>query len=272
MSHRASTWAVDVVEDSDLTVSARYVLLLLADAHNGHNGDCFPSLNYLMRKTGLSESAVKVAIRQLEAVDLLDRKILPHNDGRRTKGVQYNLHMERVRVRTPSGGQPDEGSADEPAGVRGQPPSKENRKENRKDNPSSLRSEGAGDQNLTGNNVVSIETARAKPERKTRLTEEFDLTPQRLAYAVEHGLSEEEAHHEFEKFQHHFIGSGTVKNDWHRTLLKWFLTASERGTRQAAYGSGGQAPATVFRATQRVIARFQALRGDDGGHEVDLPF
>lgn len=62
MSVRVMTW---VWEHSRSRLSARLVLLAIADHANGDGIDAFPSQVQLMRKTGLSERAVQKAIGEL---------------------------------------------------------------------------------------------------------------------------------------------------------------------------------------------------------------
>ena len=101
MSLRAFSWAMEVTCP---TPTAKLVLLALADAHNGHSGDCYPSLARIIKTTGLSESGVKGAIRALEADGLLSRTVETDHTGR-TKGVRYDLKCDegRGRQETPRG-------------------------------------------------------------------------------------------------------------------------------------------------------------------------
>jgi hypothetical protein len=89
MSLRAISWAMEVACPSP---AAKLVLLVLCDAHNGHTGDCYPSLGRIVASTGLSEAGVKKSIRAMEAVGMLQR-IPEHDHSGRTKGVRYVLDI-----------------------------------------------------------------------------------------------------------------------------------------------------------------------------------
>ena len=87
MSNRATLWAWEV---SDLSPTQKLVLVKLADNAND-DGYCWPSLPYLERHTGLSNSAVRTAIRSLEERGLLAR--VAQADERGTRPNHYQLHV-----------------------------------------------------------------------------------------------------------------------------------------------------------------------------------
>jgi hypothetical protein len=89
MSLRAISWAMEVACPSP---AAKLVLLVLCDAHNGHTGDCYPSLNRIIASTGLSEAGVKKSIRAMEAIGMLKREVELDGSGR-TRGVRYILDI-----------------------------------------------------------------------------------------------------------------------------------------------------------------------------------
>jgi DNA-binding MarR family transcriptional regulator len=260
MSIQAVAWAL-----KQRTGSPTLKVTLLAVANYAdEEGKCWPSQERLALDTDLSERSVRDALKRLQEMGYLSREARRINGNQReTDIIRLNSHRKILPVETPP-----ENDDTATGKLRQKPPEAPAGKplvEPSKNHHSSLRSEPAREQNLTSGNVVRL-------KQKTRLTEAFVLTDQRLAKGLEKGLSEEETCHEFGKFQDHFIGNGVAWVDWDRCWSKWLSTALERGTRQAAYGSGRQAPATFFHATKRAIARVQAARGDDGGYEVDLPF
>lgn len=261
MSIQAVAWALKQRLGSP---TLKVVLIAVAN-YADEDGVCWPSQERLAQDTDLTERSVRDVLKKLEAMGFIQRTPRHVNGNQReTDIIRLVSHRKNFPVAPPpenddtATGSSRHSPPERPSGKPSIEPSKNH-------HPSSLRSEGGARESSEPSNVVPL-------RRKTRLTEEFTLTSERLAYAVAHGLSEEEAHHEFEKFQHHFIGSGTTKIDWHRTLLKWFLTAAEQRARKVASGRGGPSPATVFHATQRYIAHVQNIRGRDCGDEVDLPF
>ncbi|OYW74618.1 MAG: hypothetical protein B7Z26_11350, partial [Asticcacaulis sp. 32-58-5] len=69
MSNKAMAWAVDC----KVKGSHKLVLMLLAEAHNGHTGACFPSQEWITEKSGLGASTVSNCLQDLETWGLLSR-------------------------------------------------------------------------------------------------------------------------------------------------------------------------------------------------------
>jgi hypothetical protein len=72
------------VWQTDLPPTERLVLLALADCAN-HEGECWPSIATLVRKTGASERTVQRALRVIEDRKMMQRVVKPG------KGVRYFL-------------------------------------------------------------------------------------------------------------------------------------------------------------------------------------
>jgi hypothetical protein len=105
MSIAALAWAFKV---QDISSPAKFVLIALADAHNGHTGDCFPRAKRLMSTTLLGESTIRKAMKELESAGLLSREIIVDEDGR-TKGVRYTLGCDDVGATSEPPGAPTGG-------------------------------------------------------------------------------------------------------------------------------------------------------------------
>lgn len=71
MSTQATKWAFDVLGSSTLGPTERGVLLFLSYKHNHKTGDCFPSMETIGIKAGVSERRARTAIRNLEAAGLI---------------------------------------------------------------------------------------------------------------------------------------------------------------------------------------------------------
>lgn len=89
MSNKAMTWAVE----ARVKGSHKLVLMLLAEAHNGHTGACFPSQEWIEEKSGLADSTVAACIKELEDWGLLTRhtKALGRGKGSRR---DFELHLQ----------------------------------------------------------------------------------------------------------------------------------------------------------------------------------
>lgn len=68
MSFEALKWSLNV---DGLSSRQRLVLIFLADFANDKKGYAWPSIGTLARRTGLSQSTVKRAIRDLEDAELV---------------------------------------------------------------------------------------------------------------------------------------------------------------------------------------------------------
>lgn len=262
MSFQAQNWAVRIKTGSHVL---KAILLQIAN-YADEKGECYPSQGRLAADLEMGERTVRDALQKLEDKGIITRTRRNGDDGYRTSDLIRLNHTYRQEPPVGPKGQAAR-DAGKPTGgsrhsYRQEPPGNHQRTTS---TLSSLRSERGAP---SDSNVVAL-------KRKTRLTEAFQLTPAHLAYAAEHGLSEKDTRHEFEKFQNHFLGSGAVKLDWHRTLLKWLCTAGEQHARQAAHGGGRQAAGSRFAATQRFIDLVQDQRRVRGGREDDeapLPF
>ena len=87
MSNKAMNWATEC----GVKRAHKLIIMLLADAHNGHSGECFPSQATLMEKSGYGESTVQSCLKDLEEWGLITRetKRLGRGKGSRTN---YVLH------------------------------------------------------------------------------------------------------------------------------------------------------------------------------------
>lgn len=234
---------------SGLSPTSKFVLIVLADAHNGHSGECFPSIARIAETTGFSESTVKYAVRDLEAKGLVERQTQFDPNGR-TRGVNYILSLpeERGQEQTPRGHlTAGEGSSDD--GGRGQlaPP--------HKDEP----------ENRTGK--------RTGGARATRLPADWQAPPEFIDFAISEGLTDVEARAIVEpKFRDHWLGARDgLKRDWFATWRNWVRTDAPRIIRARSASPGGYGPQGGGRlaAYQRAAARFSP-QDDVPGERTDI--
>lgn len=232
MSHAATHWAM---QTDAPTPAAKLVLLILADAHNGHTGECFPSLARIIKATGYSESSVKYAVRDLEQAGLLSRASMTDESGR-TKGVKYTLNItqERGQNVTP-GGQETTGEGSECDPPRGQnvTPHIDNREKE-----------------------PGKEPGRA---RATRLPPEWSAPAEFIEFAKTEGLTRDEARGVERVFRDHWISARDgAKRDWFATWRNWIRRDATRviRARSSAPDRNGQADRSLVGAYQRAAARF----------------
>jgi hypothetical protein len=89
LSIAAIDWAFKA---QNISSPAKFVLIALADAHNGHTGDCFPRIKRVMRMTMLGERTIHRATAELVEAGLLRKELITDEDGR-TKGMRYHLAL-----------------------------------------------------------------------------------------------------------------------------------------------------------------------------------
>ena len=83
MSHEATNWASKV---RGISPMQKLVLMLMADCHNGHTRECFPSIDTLAEDSCAGRRTVIRAIQALEAAGLIS---IRKQEG---KSNRYDLH------------------------------------------------------------------------------------------------------------------------------------------------------------------------------------
>ena len=72
----------------------------------------------------------------------------------------------------------------------------------------------------------------AKPSnRATKLATDWQPTPELKRYAIDQGLTPEQAKAETEKFRLHWLGNEKPMKNWGMTYKKWMITAGQQATR-----------------------------------------
>lgn len=112
MSNKAMSWAIEC----KVKGSHKLVLMLLADAHNGHTGECFPHQERVADASGLGLSTVQACIKDLEDWGLIERKTVRLGRGRGSR-TNYVLNLEKIDpqildVLNPGNRPPDSGKLD----------------------------------------------------------------------------------------------------------------------------------------------------------------
>lgn len=89
MSHEATNWASKV---RGISPMQKLVLMLMADCHNGHTRECFPSIDTLAKDSCAGRMTVIRAIQGLEAAGLIS---IRKQDG---KANRYDLHTSTTVI------------------------------------------------------------------------------------------------------------------------------------------------------------------------------
>lgn len=110
---------------------------------------------------------------------------------------------------------------------------------------------------------------RKPDKRRSRIPEDLTPSPANLEAARKRGLSDMEAHDEFERFKNHHLAKGSVMADWNRAWITW-LDSPYRRPRQP--GRGDLVDAKLQRARERDAQRAasQGRTGGDGGERMAL--
>ena len=93
MTFHVLEWAFSMTRGRKLRPATMLVLLALAHCHNSETGRCDPSNAHLRAKTGLSERAIRDALRELEQERLIatTHRTLRTGRGRRNLRSRYNF-------------------------------------------------------------------------------------------------------------------------------------------------------------------------------------
>ena len=110
MSYEALGWAAKVLEQyppnhEQMTTNVRFVLLILANRAD-EDGYLYPSVRWIMKRTALSESAVRKATRTIQSLGLLQKKESRRDDGGQGSN-EYYLAMSQYVLRLDPPGIPE---------------------------------------------------------------------------------------------------------------------------------------------------------------------
>jgi hypothetical protein len=90
LSVEALKWAF---EQEDVPPGPRFVLVALANRANEEGGDCYPSVKWIQRKTGFSDSTIRGHLDDLEGqYRKLSKKERRREDGGKSSN-EYQLHL-----------------------------------------------------------------------------------------------------------------------------------------------------------------------------------
>lgn len=236
-----------VWEHSRSKLSARLVLLAIADHANGDGLDAYPSTTQLMRKTGLSERGVQKAIAELVELG----ELLVTTGGGRGKTNRYRVLMvERIAEDVnPADDAPfaEENPAQEtpysenPA--QETPYSAPETPHNATENPAKFAPGTKREPRATVKHSPSGSAART---RGTRIPADFSITAEMRAWAIGEAAKATQQppspdtfpdwlDRHTERFRDHWVGvSGqrAVKVDWPATWRNWIRTEIDKVAQQ----------------------------------------
>ena len=109
MSIEAIRWAMKV---RGITPQEKCVLLILADAHNGKTGKCFPSQDHIAEVAGCTEKMIRKHLSVIEQKGFIARTVTSYGKGRVTF---YELNLETTEPEDRPNGTP---VPDPPSGTR----------------------------------------------------------------------------------------------------------------------------------------------------------
>ena len=95
MSHAATDWAMK--QRLTETPTQKLVLIVLADAHNGLTGKCFPTHERIAEQSSVSVAQTKRVLKQLESLGLITK----HASRGRGRASEYVLHVGKGVVDEP---------------------------------------------------------------------------------------------------------------------------------------------------------------------------
>lgn len=236
----------------DLSPSQKLVVISLADQANDE-GVCWPSMASLMRRTCLSERAVRNALRDLEAGGYLRTH---HREGRSS---YYTV--------TPAAGAPRQEMPDTPAPRAAHPGTTCRTPRQQVPPEPSL--------NHQGTITEPIAAPVGAGYRGTRLSPSWGPDEESIQFAVDRGFSYDALREEVNRFKDYWTaqpGQKGLKLDWKATFRNWIRNANRNaGARHGTHHPGSSRTSLVERVranAERIAAAEAAAHGDDDGHAV----
>ena len=227
------------VFDSNLGPTERLVMLALAD-HADDAGRCYPSNSRLKARTGLSERSVRGTIRALECAGFLSVALGQGQGGANVYIVRPDGAGGAPRQEVPPGTSRPTPRQEVPLGG------------------------AAGAPKPSGTIIEpSIETAsksRRRPE--VPIPDGWVPNDRNISDAKDRQFSEQEIHHEADRFRDHHIARGTRFRDWDAAWRTWLGNAR----RFARGGVAGKA-SPGGRGQGRSLASIVAERRLGGSHD-----
>lgn len=182
----------------DMGPTKRLIMLALAD-HADDAGRCYPSIDRLAKRTGLSERAVRTNLRQLEVEGYLATEIGVGPQGCNVYFVRPIPAGDAPRQEMPPGRRFRGGGHMVPLAPAGDAPK-----------PSGTIKE-------TSENI----NARAKPKRKTQIPEDAVLSEKMESIARNEGISQQEAEAQFDRFKGYCIANAKTYASWDAAWRNW---------------------------------------------------
>lgn len=216
MSIEAMNWAYQQQVGDGISKSILVALANQAD----QDGKCWPSIDYIQRRTEFARATVVNRIAQLEAAGYLQKEKRAGDGGGRKSSV-YHLNIEA------------------------------------KFTPCTLGQSSSQDrQSSPGEPKQSINNQQCKKgKRGSRLPADWQPSPALLTWAQEK-FPDVDLDTEADKFRDFWIakpGQGGVKLDWNATFRNWIRNAYERATKTRSGFNGSTVRETAHEKSQRII-------------------
>ena len=275
MSVKAMSWAIDVI---GLKAGPKLVLMLLADAHNGQTGECFPHQGRIAEQAGMGVSTVQAHLLSLEKLGLLSRNTQKLGRGKGSR-THYTLDLSILDVQK-SGVQTDLDTQ-----ISGNRPLK-NTPLDTQISEVSYKDEPEKNRKVTGRDAREHADPPEKPKRKptvrgasrkTQIPNSWQPSPENYALAKQRGLNQQEINHEADSFRSHAQANARKLVNWHAGFNQWCIKAAKwKLERQAAdYARRDAAGNTSFSGIAAEMAGHAARPADESwpaGHTIEGEF
>lgn len=189
----------------------RFVLIALADNAND-DGECWPSVATIGRKTGLCERAVRTALRQLEA----DGWLQTANGGGRNGVNRYTVNPAPHAPGTtcpPASNAPKPGTTCPPNPAPHAPKPSYNHKE-----PSD----------------IGGKPPKAPVRRASSICDDWEPSERNLSDAEAKGMKREDAMREADRFKDYHLAKGSTFKDWDAAWRTWLNNSARFSPRREA--------------------------------------
>ena len=275
MSVKAMSWAIDVV---GLKAGQKLVLMLLADAHNGQTGECFPHQGRIAEQAGMGVSTVQAHLLSLEKLGMLSRNTQKLGRGKGSR-TQYTLDLSILDA------QNSEVYSDLDPSISDNRPLK-NTLLDPQISGVSYKDEPEKNRKRTGRDACDHADPPKKPKRKptvrgsarkTQIPDSWQPSPENYALAKSRGLNPAEINHEADSFRSHAQANARKLVNWHAGFNQWCIKAAKwKLERQAAdYARRDAAGNTSFSGIAAEMAGHASRPADESwtaGHTIEGEF
>ncbi len=224
MSIEALNWALGHMQREELTTNVRFVLMILANRADPE-GVCWPSVRYIMARTGLGERTVREACKAISELGLMQVERQQRTDGGKATN-KYNLCISAPPPAPAAPTPPAVAAPTQVHGVQvvGAPPAPHETKEE-----------------------TPLPDGKGTRARKFPIPEGFKASGAVIDWALSRGLTRDYVEQQLEAFSDDARSNRRLHADWDAALRTWIRRQPQFDRNAPRPVKGMQAPAQIDR-------------------------